>query len=336
MTEKTGKLNFSVIIPNHNGKNTLDEALDSIFQAGDASIEVIIVDDASTDDSRTIAGQYPVRWIAHDRCRGAASARNTGAGAASGEILVFTDTDVILPPETFKILEEHYSNPKTDGVIGLLRPITRYENLCSQYKNFYMHSTYMKLPEEVTVFYTSIASIRREVFLTCGEFDEAYRSASIEDMEFGVRVTGKGYRILIDKRLQVDHIRHYTLLSLLRTGFARAAGTAKIALRDRKNRREKSSYVTSSPTFLAGIALSFLATFFLVLFLSLWNWVWLGLFGVTYLAIISLNFKFLKGLARNTTTSYFWLGGGLLYIDLLVHGSGVIWGILTFLSGNKY
>ena len=330
------KIRFSVIIPNHNGGGTLAEGLDAIFRIGDSSIEVIVVDDASTDDSRTIADRYPIRWIWHDNCQGAAQARNTGAEAARGEILVFTDTDIILPPGTFEILEEDYADPETDGVIGLLQPITRYGNICSQYKNFYMHYTYNKLPDEVTVFYTSIASIRRESFIECGGFDGTYRSATIEDMEFGVRLTGKGYRILIDKKLQVEHIRHYTLISLLRTGFVRADGMTKIALRDRKNRREKSSYVTTSPTFLAGIALSFITVFFLALSLvfSCWNLVLPA--AVSYLAIIALNFGFLAGLARATRPMFFIGGCGLIFTDLLAHGCGVSWGIISFLGGKKY
>jgi len=327
---------FSVIIPNHNGSKTLAEMLESIFRAGEISIEVIVVDDASTDDSRTIADRYPVRWIPHDSCLGAANARNTGAKAARGEILVFTDTDIILPPDTFQILEKDYSAPKTNAVIGLLRPVTRYGNLCSQYKNFYMHYTYNKLPAEVTVFYTSIASIRREVFLQAGGFDGTYRSATIEDMEFGVRLTGKGYRILINKKLQVDHIRQYTPASLLRTGFVRAAGMTKIALRDRKTRRDKGSYVTTSPAFLAGIALSFIIVFFVLLCLVSLNRFWLLPAGLSYLVILGLNLGFLAGLA-NATGPIFFIGGcGLIFADLLAHGCGVCWGVFSFMGGKKY
>jgi len=329
MTEKTGQPSFSVIIPNHNGSRPLVEALDSIFSSGDASIEVIVVDDASTDDSQTITDQYPVRLVSHDTCLGAATARNTGAKAAGGEILVFTDTDIILPPDTFQILARDFTDPKTDAVIGLL-PITRYGNLCSQYKNFYMYYTYHQLPDVVTVFYTSIASIRREIFLEAGGFDGTYRSATIEDMEFGVRLTGKGYRIMLDKELQVDHIRHYTPASLLKTGFVRASGMAKIDLRYCRDHREKGSYVTSSPSFLAGIALSFITLFFFIISLIFSDPVWLLPAGISYLAIILLNFGFLTGMSRATRPIFFIGGGGLILADLLFHGCGVCWGILSF------
>ncbi len=327
---------FSVIIPNYNGKATLGEALTGIFDTGYPGCEVIVVDDGSTDGSWEIIRDFPARLITHGISRGAAAARNTGAETARGNFLLFIDNDVVIPPDTFQLIEEKFKDPEISGVIGLLRPTTRYENICSQYKNFYMHYTYLKLPALVTVFYTSIAAVRREVFAACGGFDTAYRAATIEDMEFGIRMTGRGYRILIEKKLQVDHIRHYTLAGLLKTGFRRAAGLARIALRDRLSRKEKSSYVTTSPAFLAGIALSFLATFFLLLSLLLAGWLWPVLFGASYLAIVLLNYGFLTGLSRNTTLLYFWLGAILIYIDLLTHGLGIIWGLLSFLGGKKY
>ncbi len=327
---------FSVIIPNHNGEKTLPEVLEAILAPGYSSLEVIVVDDASTDNSRKLIRDYPMKLISHEECRGAAAARNSGAAAAAGKILVFIDNDVVVPADTFNRLDSRFRDPGLSAVIGLLAPLTRYGNLCSQYKNFYMHYTYLKLPERVTVFYTSIAAIRRDVFEASGGFDTRYRSATIEDMEFGVRLTGKGYRISIDKSLQVDHLRHYTLFSFLRTGFLRAAGLAKIALRDRLSRREKKSYVTTSPAFLAGIVLAHLSFFFLVFFLLFSGWLWAALTGLSWLAIVLCNAGFLTGLARRTHTRFFFSGGILLILDCFVHGLGVIGGVYSFLRGRKY
>ncbi|MFH1037181.1 MAG: glycosyltransferase [PVC group bacterium] len=329
-------MDFSVIIPNHNGAGTLGEVLAAVFAARYSSLEVIVADDASTDDSSAITAGYPVRLIKHESCQGAAATRNSGAEQARGEILLFIDSDVVIPPETFHILEKHFDDPETSGVIGLLRPVTRFKNLCSQYKNFYMHYTYLKLPRRVTVFYTSIAAIRKKAFAQCGGFDTAYRSATIEDMDFGVRLTGRGFRILIDKSLQVDHIRRYTPPGLLKTGFRRAAGLARIALRDRLSRKEKSSYVTANPAFLARIALSFLTVLFLILLIVFGNPRWLLPAGACWLAIVVLNSDFLTGLARATRPFFFVAGSGLIFLDLLAYGCGVLWGVVSFLRGERY
>ena len=329
-------MTFSVIIPNRNGAATLDNTLKAIFAAGYRDLEVIVADDASTDGSPSLAARYPVKLLRQKSCRGAAPTRNTGAAAATGEILVFIDNDVIIPPDTFKILEGRFRDPEVSGVIGLLQPLTRYPNLCSQYKNFYMHYTYLQLPRWVSVFYTSLASIRREVFEECGGFDSSYRSATIEDMEFGVRLTGRGYKLLLEKRLQVDHQRYYSLAGLLRTGFRRAAGLTKIALRDRLRREKKTSYVTTSRSFLAGIVLSWLVVIFLIagpFFLSSF---WPLLAGSAYLILIALNFRFILEFSRRTRPAFFPLSCGLILIDLFTHGCGTVYGLLTFCRGQKY
>jgi len=330
------RVKFSVVLPTHNSSSTLREVLEAIARTGCESLQVVVADDASTDGSAKIAGEYPVTVVRNETCRGAAPTRNLGASAAEGEIVVFIDSDVVIPPNTFDILGERFRHTEISAVIGLLRPVTRFPDLCSQYKNFYMHYTYMKLPEYVTVFYTSLAAIRRDVFNRVGGFDTAYRSATIEDMDFGVRVTKAGYRILIDPRLQVDHIRRYTFSTLLKTGFHRASGLAKIALRDRLTEKEKSSYVTTSPAFLAGIVLSWLLLLMLLGLVFTGAPVFLATAFASYLLLLFLNAEFLLGLGRHTRVRYTLLGALLLPVDLFVHGLGVVRGVVTYLKGDRY
>ncbi len=326
---------FSVVIPNRNGGGTLAECLEAVFKAGGEGLEVIVADDASDDNSLEAASRFPVRVIRHENCRGASATRNSGAAAGRGGILLFIDSDVVIPRETFKILAEDFQDSEIAGVVGLLQPFTRFDNLCSQYKNFYMHYTYSRLPELTPVFYTSIAAIRREVFRECGGFDEAYRSATIEDTEFGVRVTGRGYRLLHDKRLQVEHIRRYGLAGLLKTGFKRAAGITLVTIRDRAKPKKKSSYLTTSAAFLAGIVLAGLTVLFLALALSLARPAVLPAAGAAWLAIITLNRGFLAGLERRRRV-FLLTGSGLILLDLLAHGAGAAWGVVSFLLGKRY
>jgi len=325
---------ISVVIPNHNGGQTLGECLEAVYKTGYPGLEVILVDDASNDDSLKIAGRFPVRVIRHEKCRGAAAARNSGAAAVGGEIVLFIDSDVIIPRDTFKILREDLADPKIAGVVGLLRPFTRFGNLCSQYKNFYMHYTYRQLPALISVFYTSIAAIRRTVFDECGGFDERYRSATIEDTEFGVRITGRGHRLLLDQRLQVDHVRRYDLKGLLKTGFRRAGGITLITIRDRNKPKSKSSYLTTSTSFLAGIVLSGLIVLFPILALVFSRPVFLAGAAAAWLAILALNRGFIAGLGRRRTV-FFLTAALLLPADLLVHGAGAAWGAISFLLGKR-
>src|SRR3990172_6855227 len=90
----------SIIIPVKNGEATLGQCLRSIRRSYYKNIEVVVVDDHSTDRTAEIAGSYNCRLIAAEEGAGANAARNLGAGKANGEIFVFIDSDVLVRRET--------------------------------------------------------------------------------------------------------------------------------------------------------------------------------------------------------------------------------------------
>jgi Glycosyl transferase family 2 len=104
----------SVIVPCHNGAEFLAHAIDSILAQTHAALEILIIDDGSTDDTAAIAAQYPapVRYI-RQTCRGVSVARNTGIQASKGSYLVFLDHDDRLLPHALAVgvacLERNFS-----------------------------------------------------------------------------------------------------------------------------------------------------------------------------------------------------------------------------------
>jgi GT2 family glycosyltransferase len=89
----TGTPFVSVIVCSYNGGRTLAACLDSLGKLNYPHYEVILVDDGSTDDTAYIAAQFPrIRYI-HQTNHGLSHARNTGAAAARGEVLAYTDSD---------------------------------------------------------------------------------------------------------------------------------------------------------------------------------------------------------------------------------------------------
>ncbi len=84
----------SVVVASYNGARTLKACLGSLARLNYPDYEVILVDDGSTDSTPEIVRAYQnVRYIRHEANLGLGTARNTGIGAATGEIIAFTDAD---------------------------------------------------------------------------------------------------------------------------------------------------------------------------------------------------------------------------------------------------
>lgn len=229
-------LTFSVVIPCFNAAATLAQALHAVTSAKPAPCEVILVDDGSSDASAAIARAAGVQVLALGKNVGAAAAKNRGAQAARGDILVFTDSDIVTPPDLVARLARDFAEPTVDGVVGLLSAEIPYANWASQFKNLWMRFTYARFAgrSRIGLFYTSIAAMRRATFVRLGGFDENYRGASIaEDTEFGQRAWGQGVNLLLDPALQVVHLKQYSVRGVLREDFLRARALTMMRLRKR-------------------------------------------------------------------------------------------------------
>ena len=99
----------SVVVPVYNKAPYLAACLESVLAQTLPSLELICVDDGSTDGSREILDRFAerdprVKVICHGRNRGAAAARNVGLDAANGEFVQFTDADDLLDPDALRLL----------------------------------------------------------------------------------------------------------------------------------------------------------------------------------------------------------------------------------------
>jgi len=99
---------ISVIIPTYNSAKYLPEAIESIFNQNYERLEIIIVDDGSTDNTTEILVPYQDRVIYHYKENGGpASARNFGLEMAQGEIIGFLDADDIWPSNKLSLQLSH-------------------------------------------------------------------------------------------------------------------------------------------------------------------------------------------------------------------------------------
>ena len=109
----------SVIVPVFNGGNYLVEALESVFAQSYSNIEVIVVDDGSTDNSVDIISRYKssLRFIRQGN-GGSAKARNTGILSSSGDYISFLDQDDLLFPKKIEIQLEIAARHPESGMVA--------------------------------------------------------------------------------------------------------------------------------------------------------------------------------------------------------------------------
>jgi glycosyltransferase involved in cell wall biosynthesis len=109
----------SVIVPVRNGEAFLREALESAFAQTWEPVEVIVVDDGSSDGSGTIAAAFPHVRVLRQAPQGQATARNAAVAASRGELLAFLDADDVWPSTKLAVqagyLRDH---PEVGGVLG--------------------------------------------------------------------------------------------------------------------------------------------------------------------------------------------------------------------------
>ena len=113
---------ISVVVPVYDVAAYLPEALDSILAQSHRSLEVVVVDDGSTDGSGRIADEYAARdprvHVVHTANHGLGAARNEGIRHATGDLLTFADSDDVVPPGAYAALLRQLRRTGADFVTG--------------------------------------------------------------------------------------------------------------------------------------------------------------------------------------------------------------------------
>ena len=328
---------ISVVMPVYNAEKLLPECLEALRANTDVDFEIVVVDDTSTDRSREIAAEYGARVVPSGGRLGPAGARNVGAREATGEIIFFVDSDVMVRRDTLRRLAEAFDeDPTLDGVIAVQAPQMRFRDICSLYKNLWMYWTYARRAgEDVPLFYTTAAAIRTRTFVDSGGFDVNYANPNVEDTDYGQKLGQLGYRIRVLPDLEVEHVKGYDLRGLLRVDYMRSVALARLKLRKRADTITQND--TSVPlSYMLSVPLSGLLVLLLLGAMVLRSPALLVTTFLAFLAIIVLNVPFLRLLRVHGGVSSWALGSIILVIELLTAGIGSVVGIATFLAGRKY
>lgn len=219
-----GRPRLSVVIPVHNGGLGFERCLRRLRDSDRTDFELVVVDDASTDDSPRIAERFGARLIRQPRKTGPAHARNAGAVAATGELIFFLDADVAVHRDTIRrALDRFDKDPTLDALFGSYDAQPDAPGIVSRFRNLLHHwvhqrGDFVADARPVKTFWTGCGVIRRELFLELGGFDpKLYARPAIEDIELGYRIHRSGRRVVLARDVQATHLKRWTLISMIRT-----------------------------------------------------------------------------------------------------------------------
>lgn len=197
----------SVIIPCFNGAKYLRQAIDSALNQTYPNIEVVVVNDGSTDDSGVIACSYGDRIVYVEQANsGLSAARNAGIGASSGELITLLDADDVLLPDCVANRVALLRDEEVGLVAGYFREIDAEGKLRPRIPELRRIGQLPAFRQAVRRNWGPPAgwTFRRRCVELCGGFDPLLRSC--EDWDFVIRVASR-YKIAYDPTVQV----HYRL-----------------------------------------------------------------------------------------------------------------------------
>jgi glycosyltransferase involved in cell wall biosynthesis len=185
----------SVVLPVFNGEAFLGEAIESVLAQTWSPVELIVVDDGSTDRSGEIARAYPLSYV-HQENSGVAAARNRGVEAAQGELLSFIDQDDVWLPEK---LERQVAALEKDPGAGICS--CRFEMFLEPGAEVPDWADAGLLAGSHRTAQVGTLLVRREVFDAVGPFDTSYFAANDTDWFLRGRDLGVGV-VFVEEPLQ--------------------------------------------------------------------------------------------------------------------------------------
>lgn len=214
MAEPPGIQSVSVIVPTRNRSARLRKALESVLCQSIRPMEIIVVDDASTDDTQEMLAHLcatsdftDLRAVRNDLQRGASYARNVGIAAARGSMLAFLDDDDRWLPD--KLVHQTTRLSAAADRVGLVCCAYRVvsERTDRTVRTWHPPAAPMDVAYflRTTGFMTTIPLIRRICFEEVGGFDEAL--AGSQDLDMWIRIAER-YEVVAVSQVLAEHRIH--------------------------------------------------------------------------------------------------------------------------------
>ena len=267
----SGEPTIAVIVPVRNMARTVRDLLDSLMKLDyeKEKMEIIFVDGNSTDGTRGIIGEYPVRLV-DEEGKGLNAARNTGIRHSTGEILAYTDGDCVVPPDWAKGIARNFKEPGVSFVGGMVRGYDEKDFIST-----YMDETFFQVKpgfterhkvNELYLFNFPAGcnmAFRREALEKIDFFDERI-DHGFDDLIPVEKLSDRGFSLVLDTDVRVFHHHRTRPRELLKQHYNYGRG-GSLLLVHRSSSRLAHWFSTYLVTSTFGIAL-----FFLLITTSLW------------------------------------------------------------------
>jgi len=169
-------MDISVIIPAYNEEKYLSEALTSITENAPANLkEIIVVNNASTDQTEAVAKSFPGVKVVFEAQKGLTRARQAGLLEAKGDIIAFVDADSIVPKHWFETLNKEFDADK--NLVCLSGPYIYYDT--PAWQQWAVRVLYYGMLAHFIYFFTRYMAsggnfvAKREALLKIGGFDKS-------------------------------------------------------------------------------------------------------------------------------------------------------------------
>lgn len=209
-----------MIIPNYNYASTIGECIKAAQNQTYPRVEVIVADDASTDDSVTIARALGVTVLQVPVNSGVSTARNLGAAHAKGEVLFFVDSDVALDPDAVERAVQHLrEEPGLGAICGMYKAEPMFpDSFVKRYRAIQQYVWFCEVEGAIPGLHSALFAMRTSTFHEIGEFNERLRWT--EEQDYGFRLNAR-YEVKAVPTIRGRHDHDGTLRVMLTKVFNR-------------------------------------------------------------------------------------------------------------------
>ena len=312
-----------MVIPAFNSRASIEASIKAVVRAAGPDDEIFLVDDGSTDGCVATLDQdllARISVITSPTNIGRGPARNLGARLATGDVLVFVDSDVAIEESALERFRAAFkANPERAAIIGAYDDHPHDTGRISQYRNLLHHHIHHTHGSFASHFWTGIGAVRKDVFFEVGGLDTGKWAREIEDVEFGHRIVDAGYAIEVMPDICGTHYKSFTLRSMVRLDLRNRAipwSHLMIASRFRSD-----PFVTSPPQVLSALTVALVLLTLLIT--PLFPLAALGAL-IAFVAFLLVNASLWRMLANRRGLKFALLCIPLHFIHTAISGFGFV------------